>query len=208
MNELTIMNQTCPIYKSAELNKATRKIFGAATEIKSRYFEIAATIAAVAAAKSYEADGFADVHAWTNAAFGIKKTTSYDMVRIGRDYIRQQLANGRVKGYETNLVPDGAPNFTSGQIVPLLSLGREKAGELVDDGEVTPDMSIREIKKVVKAIKESEKGGEPEKEGESVEAPEREEASEENAAVMVDVTDEKGGKYRVPYAVLILYRID
>ena len=206
MNELTIMNQTCPIYKSAELNKATRKIFGAATEIKSRYFEIAATIAAVAAAKSYEADGFADVHAWTNAAFGIKKTTSYDMVRIGRDYIRQQLANGRVKGYETNLVPDGAPNFTSGQIVPLLPLGREKAGELVDGGEVTPDMSIREIKKVVKAIKESEKGGEPEKE-ESAENPE-EEKSEENAAVMVEVIDEKNIRYRVPYAVLILYKID
>ena len=207
MNELTIMNQTCPIYKSAELNKATRKIFGAATEIKSRYFEIAATIAAVAAAKSYEDDGFADVHAWTNAAFGIKKTTSYDMVRIGRDYIRQQLANGRVKGYETNLVPDGAPNFTSGQIVPLLPLGREKAGELVDGGEVTPDMSIREIKKVVKAIKESEKVGEPEKE-ESAEAPEGEGTSEEIDAVMVDVTDEKGVKYRVPYAVLILYKID
>ena len=142
-NEITFSNK--------ELQKSTTSIFKLGNSIKANWFSIAHIIAHVDETECYKDDGFNTVHEWVEKTFGIKKTASYSLLTIGKEYTREiTSASGKVIGYGTNLIVDGEPDFSKTQIEKMLPGGHELATELVSSGEVTPDMSAKEISKVVK----------------------------------------------------------
>lgn len=153
-NNLTFTNK--------KLQNATMQIMQIAGKIKNNWFQIGAIIAEVDQQELYKDDGFENVHAWTMRAFGIKKTTSYDLLRIGKEYTRELLSDkGKVTGYECNLLPENSKaNFTTTQVMKMLPAGHEKAQELVDNGVITPDMTTTAISKVIKDL--NKKDEEPE----------------------------------------------
>lgn len=149
-NSLTFTNK--------KLQNATMQIMQIAGKIKNNWFQIGAIIADVDREELYKDDGFENVHAWTMRAFNIKKTTSYDLLRIGKEYTRELTTEkGRVTGYECNLLPENSEaNFTTTQVMKMLPAGHAKAQELVDSGVITPDMTSTAISKVIKELNKNE----------------------------------------------------
>ena len=140
------------------LQNATMLIMSISNKIRNNWFEIGAVIADVDRQEMYKEDGFKDVHEWTAKAFNIRKTMSYDLLKIGREYTREIVSKtGRITGYECNLVEPGAENFNPTQVIRMLPAGHDTAKKLVDDGIITPDMPAQKITKIVKGL-----NGEPE----------------------------------------------
>lgn len=153
MEELIITTEHKQLsFTNKELQNASMAIFKIAENIRTRWFEIAAIVAMVDSKELYKDDGFASVHEWVSKTFAFAKTTSYELLKIGKEYVREVYnKSGKVIGYECNLVPEGADNFSSTQVRKLLPAGHALAAELVEDGEITPDMTTAKIAKIVKA---------------------------------------------------------
>ena len=151
-------------FQNKKLQNATMQIMQIAGKIRNNWFEVGAIIAMVDAQELYKDDGFNNVHEWTTRAFNIKKTMSYDLLKIGKEYTREILSDkGRTIGYECNLiVPDSSENFALTQVIRMLPAGHEKVQELVDAKLITPDMTSTAIGKVIKGLKEPEEAEEPE----------------------------------------------
>lgn len=152
-------------FQNKKLQNATMQIMQIAGKIRNNWFEVGAIIAMVDAQELYKDDGFNNVHEWTTRAFNIKKSMSYDLLKIGKEYTREILSDkGRTIGYECNLiVPDSSENFALTQVIRMLPAGHEKAQELVNAKLITPDMTSTAISKVIKGLNEPE---EPEEEPE------------------------------------------
>lgn len=165
-------------FTNKKLQNATMQIMQIAGKIKNNWFQIGAIIAEVDREELYKDDGFENVHAWTMRAFNIKKTTSYDLLRIGKEYTRELTTEkGRITGYECNLLPENSEaNFTTTQVMKMLPAGHDKAQELVDSGVITPDMTTTAISKVIKDL--NKKDEEPEEPATNTEEPEEDEIPE------------------------------
>ena len=176
MEELIITAEHKQIaFSNKELQNASMAIFKIAENIRTRWFEIAAIVAMVDSKELYKDDGFADVHEWVNKTFAFGKSTSYDLLKVGKEYVREVYNKaGKVIGYECNLVPEGSDNFSTTQVRRMLPAGHELAAELVADGEITPDMTTAKIAKVIKAhtfpeTSQEESNEEPDEEAENEE---------------------------------------
>lgn len=141
-----------PVYKNKALKTATTRIFKKAETIAMSMFEIASIIADIDAAGAYQDDGFRTVHEWTHDTFGIKKTLSYNLLKIGREYCKAITTEaGKEIGMKSNLTDaDAADDFSVAQISKMLPLGHAAAEELCKAGTITPDMTCRDIEKAVK----------------------------------------------------------
>jgi len=114
---------------------------------------------------------------------------------IGKEYTREIVnASGKVVGYGTNLITDGSNDFSKTQVEKMLPAGHELAVELVAGGEITPEMSAKEISKVVK------KHTNPEPDEPEPDEPEQEPET-------VSVWDKDGNEYKIPADVLNTYRV-
>ena len=145
-------------FTNKELANATKKIFRIGANIRKSAYEIAAVMADVDAKKCYEEDGFKDVHAWAMKTFGFKKSASYTLLKVGKEYTKQLTdAKGKVAGYKSNLTADNAEkDYTTTQIEKMLPVGHDVAEQLSEEGKINPDMSCREIEKVIKTVKNPE----------------------------------------------------
>lgn len=161
-----------PSFQDKDLQTATTTIIKLGDSIRKNLFQIAWLIAMVDYRGAYEKDGFKTVHEWTERTFGFKKTMSYDLLKIGKEYTREAISRkGKTEGYCSNLLPvpvvmDGdkivdcqpapAEDFTVTQISAMLPVGHDKAVELVRDQVITVGTSAKKIKEIIKAIKEGD----------------------------------------------------
>lgn len=191
-------------FNNKELQKATNTVFKLGDAIKKNWFAIAYIVAHVDATECYKNDGFNTVHEWVERTFGIKKTASYSLLTIGKEYTREIVnASGKVIGYGTNLIKEGTGDFSKTQVEKMLPAGHELAVELVNQGAITPEMSAKEISKVVKdACTNPEL--EQETDGEGTE-PEQETDGE--GLEPISVWDKEGNEYKIPAGILNKYRI-
>lgn len=155
MNEIAIATpgMSAITYSNKTLNTATQRVFKIGETVRKCAYETAVIIAYVNETECFKDDGFNSVHEWTESAFGFKKTASYALLKIGKEYVRKITdGNGKVKGYKSNLLPEESEkDFSTTQIEKMLPAGHAFAAELVERGEVTPDMTCREISKVIKS---------------------------------------------------------
>ena len=161
MQEISIITNR-PKFSNKLLEKATITIMSCDNDIKSRQFSIASILAEVEVKKLFADDGFASCAEYAEKTFGIKKSTAYALITIGKDYTRPVLnANGKVIGHCSNLLPPAdndkqdAPliDFTTRQISIFSTLGREKVLDLVGRNELLPNMTANQIRDLVKAQK-------------------------------------------------------
>ena len=192
-------------FNNKELNRATETVFKLGDAIKKNWFAIAHIVAHVDATECFKDDGFDTVHEWVEKTFGIKKTASYSLLTIGKEYTREIVsATGKVIGYGTNLITDGSEDFSKTQVEKMLPAGHELAVELVAGGESTPEMSAKEISKVVRAHMSPEEPDEPETDEPETDEPEQEPETEPE---IISVWDNDGNEYRVPVEILKKYLV-
>lgn len=138
-------------YMNKDLCKATNKVNKLGSSIQRNLFEVAAIVAEVDRTQCYEDDGFKNVHEWTAQAFGIKKTASYSLLKIGKEYVEVLVnENGKAIAYGSNLHHATEKDFSMSQVEALLPAGKDLAEDLAATEKVTPEMTVKEIKKVVK----------------------------------------------------------
>lgn len=151
-----------PLFMNKQLEKVTQTILKAGASIQSGRYGIAALLAKVESDNLYADDGFKSAIEYATATFGIEKSLAYNFIKMGTDYTRSILNDkGKVIGYCSNLLPPANPDihdapaldFTPTQISRFMTLGRDKVTQLIDEGSLTPRMTIREILEVVKANK-------------------------------------------------------
>lgn len=196
--EFLVTTPNAVSFSNKELQKATNTVFKLGDAIKRNWFAIAYIVAHVDAVECYKDDGFNTVHEWVEKTFGIKKTASYSLLTIGKEYTREIVnASGKVVGYGTNLITDGTDDFSKTQVEKMLPAGHELAVELVSNGEITPAMSAKEISKIIKEHKAETE------ETEEVEETETEETEEE----FISVWDSNKTEYKIPVSVLKTYRV-
>lgn len=201
--EFLVTTTNVATFNNKELQKATNTVLKLGDAMKKNWFAIAHIVAHVDAIECYKDDGFNTVHEWVEKTFGIKKTASYSLLTIGKEYIREIVnASGKVVGYGTNLIADGSDDFSKTQVENMLPAGHDLAVELVNGGEITPDMSAKEISRVVRSYTNPE--------------PDDMEPNEietdcgngtEPEPLLVSVWDNEGTEYAIPFEVLIEYQI-
>ena len=203
--EFLVTTSNAVTFNNKELQNATNKVLKLGNTIKKNWFAIAHIVAHVDATECYKDDGFNTVHEWVEKTFGIKKTASYSLLTIGKEYTREIVnASGKIVGYGTNLITDGSDDFSKTQVEKMLPAGHELAVELVNGGEITPDMSTKEISRVVKSHIN------PESETDDMEPNETETDcgnGPEQEPETVSVWDKDGNEYAIPVDVLAKYAV-
>lgn len=127
-----------------KLKSYTDQIYKQGLNIKKSFNRIAVILSKIEESKCYEQDGFESVQDYADKILGWKKATTYQMLRIGRDYI-----DG--KTFET-VLPHGENDYSTSQIQMLLPLKSvDKAIELASENIINPDMTVKEIREIVKS---------------------------------------------------------
>lgn len=208
MENMILRNESS--FANRDLRKATERIYKLGNAIRNNLFEVAAIIAHVAETECFKDDGFDNVHQWTAKSFGFKKTQSYDMLRVGREFTAEiKSVNGKVTGYGSNLLPaNSESDFNTSQVVKLFPVGHDVAIEMVENGEINPEMTVKEIDKAVKARTKPEDDEETEVEEIEVE----DEETEVENGVYFNSLDNifkvvfNGAEYYIPADVIESYR--
>lgn len=138
MEELT---RTTTELTNKTLKGYTNKIRSCGDTIRKNYIKIAHLLNEVDNTECYLDDGFVDTQDYASKVLGIQKTTCYNLLKIAKEYINED-------GTRTILTSEGA-DFGVSQVQALLPLGVDEAKTLCDNGVITPDMSVRQIKKIV-----------------------------------------------------------
>lgn len=134
-------------FLNGDLKKSTDKIKRCGENIRKNYIKVASELANVDKMESYLDDGFESAIDYAGQIFGISKTTAYVLINIGRDWVNET-------GERTVLTNEGA-DYSVSQIGVLQSVGVETAQELHNNGDISPDMSVRTIKAVIKGLKDT-----------------------------------------------------
>ena len=130
-----------------DLKDYTTKIKKCGDNIRKNYIKIAHLLYEVESKECYLEDGFESAIDYAGQVLGIQKTTAYNMLKIGKEYVAE---NG-----ERTILTDTGADYSVSQIQALLPLGVEKVKEINDEGVITPDMSVRQIKNIVKGLTDS-----------------------------------------------------
>lgn len=205
--EFLVTTTNAVSFDNKELQKATNAVLKLGDAIKKNWFAIAHIVAHVDETECYKDDGFNNVHEWVEKSFGIKKSASYSLLTIGREYTREIVnSSGKVVGYGTNLITDGSDDFSKTQVEKMLPAGHELAVELVNGGEITPSMSAKEISRIVKAHTNTDSD---ESETDCMESENVNDVCEgtKTEPETVSVWDKDGNEYKIPIDILKKYEV-
>ena len=203
-------NKILAAISNPQLKRASLEVFECAGTAGLMLYKIAAIIADVDAKELWKDDGFASVHEWTEKTFGMKKSNSYAFLKIGNEYLNES-------GDGSNLYFTTPNDFTMSQVRALLPLGSELAHDVAAVGEVTPEMSVRDINdyvrehrprkqnsEITETTEEQDPGAFDETAPDEVTLADMESTAPET---MVKIRN-KYGKFEIPLSVLMKYAVE
>lgn len=169
MSEIMLYN--IPTLSNNTLKTATETIINELKTQEKAGLKIAFVMACIDKQELYADDGFKSAADYGMKVFGWKKSQAYAYIKAGNKFLDE---NG-----VTLLPADG--EYTISQLVPLLPLPLDETQTMNEQKEITPSMTIKEIKEAVK------KHTKPEEEEPEEDGPEEEE--EEPAEIETDKDD-------------------
>ncbi len=172
--------------KNPELKNAAKKIVKLEKTRDRAAYEIAQVLKTVDDKRMYVEDGYKNIEQFASAMFGYKKVTVSNMLRIAKTYM---LPNG------DTILKKGENDFTYTKLSELLSLGPDTLKKAVQDGEITPEMTQKELRNYVKKQKTPQISEEHEEVYSS--AADAENASDAQTAKTADAAESANGKNTV-----------
>lgn len=146
MEDMIVIKNDPVEFKNRELNNATQKIFKIGERMQKNLYEVANVLAKVDTNKAYKEDGFKSAADYAMKTFGFKKTQAYTLLKVGKEWTSPKL--------ESTLPHEEGKDFTVTQIEKLAYLGsKEEVIKAVENGDVTPEMTVAEIREYVKTKK-------------------------------------------------------
>ena len=140
MEELTTITTQKLVNK--ELKDYTKKLKNCGDNIRKNYIKISFFLNEIEQTECYLDDGFEDTIDYASKVLNIQKTTTYNLLKIGKDFIAESG--------ERTVLTDKGNDYGISQLQALLPVGVERAKELHNEGIITPDMSVRQIKQIIK----------------------------------------------------------
>lgn len=134
--------------KNPELRTAARKVIKLEQTRERAAYTIAQVLYNVECKRLYVQDGFKSIDQFASSVFGYKKATVYNMMKIAKNYMLPDAAG-------TILQKDGL-DFTYSKLSELLPLDTETVKKAVEDGEISPTMTQKELRAYVKNQKNQE----------------------------------------------------
>lgn len=179
-----VLNQNVTI-NDPDLKAVTTEIRKAGANVIGNTFKIAALIARVEDNELYVNDGFVDVFDYVKQCFGLEKSSAYNLIKVGREFIAE-VESGKTTKFET-LLTHHDKDYSISQVFKMLPLGIEKAKELTADGVIDETMSCRQIEKIVKENTDGTSArGKSKSEPETVEEPDEPEESDTTLVISWD----------------------
>lgn len=137
------------------LDNVTLRIKGVEERMKKDYMEIACLLLYVKKSGIYSQGGYKNVYEYAQKKLGYKADMVKKSIRVA-DLFLQEISAG---SYKSIFVSEGEKDFTIGALVELLPLekGNDKSAfialttEMYQNGEISPDMTTKQIREVVKS---------------------------------------------------------
>ncbi len=147
---ISISNDTNLSFTSKKLTSATRHIANYYTAAGKNVLKIAAELARVNSENLY-ADDFGKFEEYTEQVFNLKKAMAYHYSAIGKDFVARNE-----KGNPTgeSVLPHNTVDYTVTKLAVLVPVGVETATEWANEGKISPEMTVKELKQVVADWKE------------------------------------------------------
>lgn len=180
--------------KNKKLASHTRAIEKLMTATKRNMFEISARLLVIRNENLFADDGFKDVFDYAEKLFGYKKNMVYKLTTAAEKFIEQSPQG---KGYVSILTHENE-DYTVSQLIELNAIEPDTAVKLDELEVISPQMTTKEIREVVKAYKKGEidengnRVGSDEVEEESEPEPEETEAVDETAMLIISTADNIG----------------
>lgn len=155
------------------LREQTAKISSLLDGAKYNLYEVAMRLLVIKTEELYKDDNFTDIYDYTKKVFGYGKNMTYKMVKTAETLVEEN------KGVYRSIICHDDSDYSMSQLFELGTLAPKEVVELDADGAITPSMTTKEIREVVKDTKEMAKKANSTEEGEGEE-------------VEVDVEDVEG----------------
>lgn len=176
MENTIVLKQTAMSFANKELTTATKAIIAAQDRVGKSLMKIACLMSKIESEQIF-ADDFKSITEYGEKVFGYKKSQVNNMVNVGKKFLEEN-------GVDSVLKLDDGSDFGFTQLVNMLPLPSvEVAQQLVLDGDITPDMTVAQIKEIVHNYNHPEEATE-ETEETTEEATEDATIELDNAAVM------------------------
>lgn len=140
------IEHTLKNYKLRQHTKAIEKLM---TATKRNMFEISARLLVIRNENLFEDDGFKDVFDYAEKSFGYKKNMVYKLTTAAEKFIEQSPTG---KGYVSILTHENE-DYTVSQLIELNTIEPDTAAKLDELEVISPSMTTKEIREVVKAYK-------------------------------------------------------
>ena len=145
-NELVTITGTEISFNNKQLNTATRNIYGYVFGMEKNKFKMAAEMSRILENNLF-VDDFDNFETYASKVFNLKKAMAYNYASIGKEWIERNE-----KGNPTgeSILPHDTVDYQITKILALMKVGVEQATKWANDGTITPFMSVKEIKDIVK----------------------------------------------------------
>lgn len=130
--------------KNPELKSAAKQIVKLEKTRDRAAYAIAQVLKTVDDKRLFVEDGYKNIEQFASAMFGYKRVTVSNMLRIAKTYM---LPDG------STILKNGENDFTYTKLSELLSLGPDTLKKAVQNGDITPDMTQKELRNYVKKQK-------------------------------------------------------
>ena len=169
------------------LREQTAKITSLLDGAKYNLYEVAMRLLVIQDEELYKDDGFVNIYDYTKKVFGYGKNMTYKMITTAKTLVEQ-----KGEEYRSIICHDDC-DYSMSQLFELGTLAPKEVVELDADGAISPSMTTKQIREVVKDTKEMMK-----KEADGEEEPtEGETEIEEGEAIVVDTTAFKAELFKV-----------
>lgn len=132
-------------FVNKKLATITSRIFACGEKMQQSMYGVAHNLGRVKSEELFVDDGYESVADYAEKVFGFKKTAAYALAKIGERFGADN-GKGSVFAREDR-------DFSVGQLQEVLPLADEVITEAVNNGELSPDMTVREIREWVKSMK-------------------------------------------------------
>lgn len=145
-NELVTITGTEISFNNKQLNTATKNIYGYVFGMEKNKFKMAAEMSRILENNLF-VDDFDNFETYASKVFNLKKAMAYNYAAIGKDWIARNE-----KGNPTgeSILPHDTVDYQITKILALMKVGVEQAIKWANNGTITPFMSVKEIKDIVK----------------------------------------------------------
>ena len=136
--------KSLPETASTELYNCTENIVNAINDIKSNTVKIGYNLAQIRDTKSYQSAGYESEIEYAEKVFGFKKSAAYSFMKLSDLFLDE-------KG---DFISETYNDYTPSQLEAMTSLPQHSVDRLQNDGKITPNMTVKAIKEVVKEEKD------------------------------------------------------